>query len=72
MVDSNTEMEKAVSWFVIVQNIRSKFPLTFKAGLTGEQINSKLMLFALVKISQLKESNVKEIKVNWQKATSPH
>jgi outer membrane protein OmpA-like peptidoglycan-associated protein len=61
MVDSNTEMEKAVSWFVIDAKNKVEVPFTL-SWVTGDK-SFQADVNSLVKISQLKESNVKEIKV---------
>lgn len=61
LVDTTQEVEKAVSWFVIdaKNKIEVPFSLSWVAGDKSFQADAN----SIVKISQLQESNVKEIKV---------
>ncbi|MFT7364004.1 MAG: outer membrane protein OmpA-like peptidoglycan-associated protein, partial [Algoriphagus sp.] len=61
MVDSTIEVEKAVSWFVV--DAKNKVEVPFTLSWVTENKSFQADANFIVKISQLQESNVKEIKV---------
>jgi outer membrane protein OmpA-like peptidoglycan-associated protein len=61
MVDSTIEVEKAVTWFVVDAKNKVEVPFTL-SWVTGNK-SFQADANSTVKISQLQESNVKEIKV---------